>query len=295
MAVNDHSYIIIGGSTKCATSSVFMYLADHPSVSRSKLKESRFFWTGEYPLKKEQVNYLDGIEKYDQLFEDKAGATFRLEATPDYLYSSKTAQLIHENLKKVKLIFIFRDPVSRIISWYKFARQLNLITSDVSIDDYILAQLNATNSNPPQYMRAVEQCRYQHYLEDYQRIFGTDDILVLKYEDLSKHPIEATHKVCTFLGIDESFYNTYDFKIVNQSVNIKNAGLYHGYRQMQKVLRRKFKHTVPEVIRKPISRLFKGVDNMYLRNASSDWGEIKISRDVLAQLNSYFESESAVA
>jgi hypothetical protein len=46
MLVNKHKYIIIGGSTKCATTSVFAYLASHPDIASSKVKESRFFLDG---------------------------------------------------------------------------------------------------------------------------------------------------------------------------------------------------------------------------------------------------------
>ncbi len=281
MAVNDHSYVIIGGSTKCATSSVFTYLADHPAFSRSKLKESRFFWAGDYPLKKELFNYLDGIEKYDQVFEDKRGARYRLEATPDYLYSEKTAQLIKDNLKDVKLIFIFREPVGRIISWYKFAKQLNHIGAHVTIDDYILSQLESTDPNPLHQFRAVEQCRYDHYLQKYIELFGREKILILKYEMLSTNPVEATNLVCGFLGIDPEFYHDYDFKVMNKSHNVKNVEGYNRYRSFQKMLRRNFKHAMPQFIRKPFSKAFKGIDKMYLKSSTKEWDDIQISPDVL--------------
>ncbi|MEO8147090.1 MAG: sulfotransferase [Bacteroidia bacterium] len=294
MAVNDHSYIIIGGSTKSATSSLYVYLADHPLISRSRFKESRFFWDGDYLLAKKEVNYHDGVERYDQIFDDRPNAKFRLEATPDYLYSENTAKLIKGKLKDVRLIFILREPVDRVKSWYKFSKQLNQIAADVTIDEYIHDQLNSKEENPPQFKRAVEQGRYGFYLKKYVELFGKEKVKILSYENLSSNPGEVMNEVCSFLDIDAAFYNNYDFKIINQSFNVKNAGSYNKYRLFKRSMRRTFKNILPEFMKKPFSKVFKSIDDTYVKSASSDWDEIKISDAVLTKLNEYYKEDKQI-
>lgn len=292
MSVNDHSYVIIGGSTKCATTSVFTYLADHPQISGSKIKESRFFWKGNYQLKKESVSIDDGIDKFDNLFVDKTNARHRLEATPDYLYSERSAAIIKENLHDVRFLFIIRDPIDRVISWYKFAKQLNLISATQSIDDFITEQLNLTeNSSTVQYLHAVEQGRYSIYLEKYIKLFGQDKIKVISYEQLIKNPLELLIEISNFIDIDKSFYRDYDFKVLNQSVNVADAKSFNQYRDFRRKIRRTFKNIIPDKFRYPFRKIFKKVDNIYMNNATSDFEEIVISGKIRNRLIEYYAKD----
>ncbi|MBL0339638.1 MAG: hypothetical protein IPP71_01235 [Bacteroidetes bacterium] len=48
--MSQKKYLFIGGSTKCGTTSVFNYFEFHPEICPCVMKESRYFWTKEYPL-----------------------------------------------------------------------------------------------------------------------------------------------------------------------------------------------------------------------------------------------------
>src|SRR5205085_1120637 len=145
------------------------------------------------------------------------------EATPDYLYSQNSARLIKENLKDVKLVFIWREPISRLVSWFKYSKQLNKLPANASIDEYINHQLNSNESNPSHHNRAVEQGRYGMYLQYYIDLFGRDKILIINYDDLSSDPKSVMQATSRFLNIDTRFYDNYDFKIINQSFNVKDV------------------------------------------------------------------------
>ena len=45
-----NQYLIIGGSTKCGTTSLFNYFEFHPGVCACSMKESRYFLEPEYKL-----------------------------------------------------------------------------------------------------------------------------------------------------------------------------------------------------------------------------------------------------
>lgn len=293
MSVNDHAYIIIGGSTKCATTSVFAYLADHPEISGSKIKESRFFWKGSYPLKKEGVNIDDGIESYESIFFDKPNSKYRIEATPDYLYSKESAHLINKNLNDVRMVFIVRNPIERVISWYKFAKQLNLITSDVTIDEFVSNQLNETSPKNVQHLLAVEQGLYGKYITDYINEFGKDRIKVVSYELLSMQPKLVLDEICAFLNIDSSYYSDYDFKILNQSVNVTNAESFNKYRKYRRIIRRGFKSILPGLLKNSFRKVFKGIDNVYMKSATTDFDDIVLSSTTKERLKDFYNDDFA--
>ena len=184
-----NQFLIIGGTTKAATTSLYYYLADHPSVCVSTLKETRFFIDEDYPVSPLGAKWADGIDKYEEFFNNCPNiGCLRVEATPDYLYSSGTPKKIKKSLPNAKLLFILREPVSRLISWYKFAKQKAHISEQMSFDEYVEKQLkggqfekakqakleSSQNNFIPQYyfLSALEQGCYSTYLQQYFDILG---------------------------------------------------------------------------------------------------------------------------
>ena len=60
-------YLIIGGSTKCATTSLFNYLGDHPEICPAIYKETRFFLNPEYPVER-RFAHTNSLSEYNNLF-----------------------------------------------------------------------------------------------------------------------------------------------------------------------------------------------------------------------------------
>ena len=289
MEVNDFRYLIIGGSTKCATTSLFEYLAVHPQINASVKKESRFFWTDEYKISEETVNYKNGIEHYNEVFTTSKKTDLRLEATPDYLYSQKTMQLFADNVHQCKFIFVLRNPVDRIISWYKFSKQLNLIPAKEPIDVYISKQLKANQAIQLQHERAVEQGRYGYYLKPWYEKFSSQNIYVCFYNDLTENPLNEMQSICRFAGIDETFYKNFEFKVYNKSVVVKDAEQFSKYRVFRRNLRRTLK-SVP--LGKLIKQLLKPVDTAYMNKQTTAQAEtISISDDLLNRLKNLYEAD----
>lgn len=80
--MNEHRYLIIAGTTKAATTSLFNYLADHPEICASNVKETRFFLDADYPLPA-KYRFEDGLDKYELYFVHCSASHIRMEATPD--------------------------------------------------------------------------------------------------------------------------------------------------------------------------------------------------------------------
>ena len=59
--------VIIAGSTKCGTTSLFEYLKAHPQICASVIKETRFFWEGDYDLPQQKINNKE-VTRYADFF-----------------------------------------------------------------------------------------------------------------------------------------------------------------------------------------------------------------------------------
>lgn len=284
--------VIIGGSTKCGTTSLFQYLSVHPQVCSSIIKETRFFWQNEYELPKHQLNKKE-VRNYDDFFFNCSDHQWRLEATPDYLYSSSVAEKIKSTLPDCRFIFIFRDPLERIISWFKFSKQLGYLPTHYQLDDYISLLLKSENSASPQYLRALEQGKYGSYLQHYLNLFRQEHILVAFYSDLRNDTRNFMFSICDFLKIDSFFYQKFYFRIYNPSLNVKSSEHYIRYEGLKKIIR-KYNNKLSRVYRDFFKKLLKPLDVFYLKSKSTKWEKVELSLRHKKVLAEYYHEDSCL-
>ena len=288
---NKRPYLIIGGTTKAATTSLFTYLGAHPQVCMSNMKETRFFLDRTYPLDS-KYRLEDGAEKYTEFFTQSNAATrLWVEATPDYLYSKGTPSKIQGTLANVTLVFILREPIARVVSWYRFARQNKLILETRSLDEYVALQLNVKNEyvdKLDQHMRAVEQGRYALYLRPYFETFGKERVVVVFMEELARDPQKVFRELCGFVDIDPAFYESYKFEVYNRTENLRNPTVHGYYRRMRFYLKKKVYN------RPAIKSLLRGI-RLVIEPVYFDLNrrllppDVEIPPQVVTALNSYYQ------
>ena len=303
-----HQYLIIGGTTKAATTSLYYYLADHPQVSASTLKETRFFLDLDYPVPPLAAKWTDGIEKYEEFFiEKKRQNSLHLEATAEYLYSAGTPQRIKESLPDAKMVFLLREPVSRVISWYKYAKQRANIPPEMTLDRYIEKQLqsnhfqlakqqritldqNQDKSIPPSFfLSALEHGCYSGYLRSYFDILGRDNVYVAFYEELCQKPKFVLEEICSFARINPDFYSDYTFQVFNRSETMKNATLHGAYGSLRTSIR-KYTHNLP--IHYWLRQMRKWFDTkVYYRLNTLPTEQPEISPVIETKLKDYYQEE----
>ena len=226
------NYLIIGGQPKAGTTSLFDWLSGHPEMVPSRLKESRFFLDANYPLSSSIRFDGTNLQDYLKLFPEFSNGKILLEATPDYLYS-QSAVLIANLLPHAKMIFIVRDPIERLVSWYKFAKERGMLDSGVGFEDYIESQISMKASHTtPIHMHALEQCRLEKYLPAFQSAFG-NRCLVLDFEELKERPEMAMNRVCGFVGIDGGYFKDFAFYPSNISLKAGNGFVRNGYYELR--------------------------------------------------------------
>ena len=218
--------LIVGGTTKAATTSLFAWLADHPQVSAARIKETRFFLDLDYPLDS-KYRFPDGLERYETFFAPPDGRV-RVEATPDYLHSSGCADRIARGLEGARVVFSLRDPLTRLWSWYRYARQTARLDVGTSFEQFLGRQVPAGTGGAAQELRALEQGAYAGYLERYLEAFGPERVHVLFFEELAMAPQESMEALARFAGIDPAFYRGHRFPVQNPTRDVRSPALERG-------------------------------------------------------------------
>ena len=302
--VQQYDYLIIGGTTKAATTSLYHYLADHPQVSATTLKETRFFLDSNYPVQPQAAKWQDGIDKFESFFRTDTQA-LRVEATPDYLYSLGTPQRVKTLLPKAKVVFILRDPISRLVSWYKFSKQRNNIPESMTFDEYVDKQLHghyfqqaketvenrgvlSSDASIDYFLSALEHGRYSVFLKAYIDSLGGEKVKVYFYEDLCLTPDKILNDICQFASIESEFYDDYDFKVFNQSVKIGNVKLNDLYSKLRRAIRRRT-HNLP--IHDTLRKIRLWFDPIYNRLNSQAAEVVEITPDTRKKLESYYRDD----
>jgi hypothetical protein len=243
--MNDYKYILICGTQKAGTTSLFQYLADHPDICPSSVKETGFFLEPTYPFYKPRAfQYINGIDQINHYFTSCNHQKIRLEGTPSYLYSLKAPFFIRESLPDVLLLFMLREPVSRLISLYRYLRQIGFIDYKLSFEEFVQAQINVHEWSG---FNSLYSGRYSEYLPNYFKIFHSEEIKVYKFTDLINTPREILTTICYLSNTDSSFYENYNFAIHNPSYGVRNHHVHHLYLKIGEQFSRSKYPTMPRL------------------------------------------------
>ena len=288
--VGDYNYLIVGGTTKAATTSLFAYLSDHPVICAATYKETRFFLSSDYPLPS-KYRYKGELDGYAALFPNCDEAQIRMESTPDYLYCEKARERIAEFLPKAKLVFSLREPISRLISWYGFAKQIGKLPQTLSFDAYVelLFAVSEHNTKEEQHLQTLQQGCYTIYLKPYLSQLGPTRVHILFYEELATQPAKVMTNLCNFAGIDADFYADYTFKQTNRTEKMRNSQLHRKYRDFRFRLRQ-WTHDKP-IVHNPLRAIRRIIEPFYLRLNTQPSEKTQISEETQHRLVDYYQPD----
>lgn len=206
------NFLIIG-AMKSGTTSLYHYLAQHPQIYMSSVKEPKFFalegtsWDSE-PLGPGGLTKIKGIrewETYQELFSGVSTETAIGEASPIYLYAPLAAENIRQTLPHVKIVAILRHPVDRAYSHFLHwvQRGLEPLGADfVKVwneeDDRIAGDWS------PNY-HYKHRGFYYNQLKRYYDRFDRDQIRIYLFEDLHQDPITLMQDLFNYLEVDPAF------------------------------------------------------------------------------------------
>lgn len=237
--------MIIGGTIKGGTSSLFTYLSAHPDVCGSSVKET-FFFTHGYSGHPGRDR-----ERYDSYFTQRRGARVAVEASPNYLgYKENVAPRISALLPDARLLFVLRNPVDRLYSYYNFAVGKLELPADLGFERYVdlCEQYFSGKLSPGQagiaekHLRALEIGRYSGYLRNFYDAFPPGHIKVAFFDELARDPVRFMTEVCRFAGLDPDFFRNFEFNRANVTFSSRLKSLHRIAmllnRALESVLRR---------------------------------------------------------
>jgi hypothetical protein len=173
------SFIIIG-SEKAGTTTISNTIGLQKNVYIPKIKEIHFF----------SNNWDKGLGWYKKYFNNND--KIQGEASPsytDYPLIKNVPERIFKTLPEVKLIYVIRNPIKRIISQYRHALYYNWIPQNLNFEDAIKYR--------PQ---LIDTGRYHFQIEQYFKYFNKSQIKIICIEELNKP--EYFKSIFKFLNIE---------------------------------------------------------------------------------------------
>ena len=218
--------VVIAGTVKGGTTSIFRYLALHPQICASKKKETCYF----LPLR--YGNDLLAWSEYEQLFDHCADEKYVIEATPGYFDGGKTvAEAIKARLgDDVRIIITLRNPTSRLISFFKYKQAQIELPKDMTLAEYVTRCTQMpTHERHRQKNDAfwgVDGGRYMQYLPDWFSVFGERNIKIVFFDAIVSNPHQVMNDLCDWLDLDPEVYSDTTFGVENKTVQYQYAWMH---------------------------------------------------------------------
>jgi hypothetical protein len=203
------------GAQKAGTTSLYHYLAQHPQIYMSPIKEPCFFnhridACGKVLAEKfgnpgQRTSRFSGIEDYRALFRGAREETVAVgEASPPYLYVPGTSERINRYAPEARVIAILRDPVDRAYSAFLHAVRIG----KEPLTDFahaLLQEDERVRENWHYTFHYRSRGFYYEQLRRYHGVFGREKVGVWLYEDLRKDPVGTAQSIFGFLGVEDAF------------------------------------------------------------------------------------------
>ena len=280
--------VVIAGAQKSGTTSLFHWLADHPDVCGSNVKEARYLMDPDTFFFKKASNFRDhGFEGYEAYFRHCEGSspTVVLEGTPTYLYQRTAPEVLSQLDPVPDVIFVFRNPSERAYSHFRYFKDTKArIARGVSFRQFVTLALEEdpvlTKMTTEGASRIIANSRYADYVPLWFERFPRDRLHFFLFEDMTRDQRSFVRGIAERVGLRADFFETYEFKKWNESFRIKHPRV-HG-------IRRELGRHLPAGVR---DRLKSATAPAYAR-LNVETGRSRRTQDeldVIGELDEYFE------
>lgn len=217
---------LIIGAQKAGTTSLYVYLREHPKVKRALVKEVHFFdnhfGRGEAWYR---AHFATMMERW------RGDFLVTGEATPYYLFYPLAAPRAKQIVPKVKIIVMLRNPVDRAYSHYYHQVRLKLeeLTFEQAIEQEatrLVGEFEKIILDDEYYSFAFQNYSYlargmyAEQLERWFRFFPREQFLILDSSAFYRDTARTLDRVLKFLGVPP------DTAMSGQTFAIKNDGSY---------------------------------------------------------------------
>ncbi|WOJ97789.1 sulfotransferase [Congregibacter brevis] len=200
---------IIIGAQKCATTTLFELLRQHPGISMPLEKEVPFFT--------HENCGADDWPAFATQYYDGADGKLWGKASPQYMADEPVPARIAALMPNTKLIAVLRDPIDRSRSHFRMAVRRNTETRsfDEAMNDRLTpeALIAGRGGLAPSHSEGYESesdfylvwSEYGRILANYREHFAKDQLLVLFTTELEDEPDMVFERVLRFLQLPGDF------------------------------------------------------------------------------------------
>ena len=230
----------IAGNSKAGTTAIQRFLRAHPDVFMCRPKEPNYFAKDFCRDPDPRGSFHPRTERqYLDLFREARPDQLCGEASACYLYSTVAARELHAFAPQAKLLFLLREPVDFLYSYY-----LQLLKNPVTEGERIRDFSKALALEPerkhgrkiprgcllPEMLYYSERVKYAQHLQRFFDYFDRAQIKIIIYDDFKQDNEGVYRDVLAFLGLDATF--TPDFRVHNRGALLRNRPLRHLMHKM---------------------------------------------------------------
>ena len=209
---------LIGGAPRCGTTWLYRVLDLHPSIWMAKplRPEPKFFLVDD--------EYRRGLTYYrERWFSGVPSAVVAGEKSTNYLESALAAERIAHDLPRAKVIFLLREPAARALSNYQWTRMHGL--EDLDFFDAVMQETDreAAYAGHDRYSRPFSYFSrglYAQLLRPWFKELPSDQVLVLRFEDIIDDRAKLLSGVHRFLGVEERTELGEELGVVNEAPSV---------------------------------------------------------------------------
>jgi hypothetical protein len=208
---------LIVGAKRGGTTSLFNYLVRHPGVlplvpGVRGTKSTDFFFPGTGRSAQWYFSHFATESTRRHLADRLEYRPISGEASPYYIWDPRVAPAVQKAAPEVKAILLVRDPVRR--AWSHFQERVQNGTEPLTFaealeaeDGRLAPEVARMEREPGYYSRAFDFHAYRSrgvylpQIRNWLAHFPTEQLLVLRAEDLYGETQATFDRVCAFLGI----------------------------------------------------------------------------------------------
>lgn len=212
--------LFVVGAMKAGTTTLYRYLAGHPDVFMSPIKEPNHFCAGDEmdrtapvhgdasagldayldgPMAERHMAYVADRGQYLRLFRGGEGRPWRGEASPSYLFSSVAPGAVREASPEARVVVVLREPLDRTLSHYRMDLGEGVVRTPFV--RAVREDRRAAGLGYPTDSLYLAMSLYARQVRRWMDAFP-GRVRVYLFEELRAQPERLTADLAGFLGVD---------------------------------------------------------------------------------------------
>ncbi len=192
--VNNKVNLLIIGTQKAGTTSLYQYIRQHEDIYFSEIKEVMYFAKDEL--------YAKGEDYYHSFFQKHNGESIVASAYVHMLPCVKCPDRVRKYNPDMKFIIMLRDPVERAYSAYNYAIKNGWEDKRNSFEETTKLEKERVK-NKEYSLMYFENGQYHKHIKYWQKYFPKDNFLLIKDAELKNCPADVLKKIFLFLGVKD--------------------------------------------------------------------------------------------